>query len=106
MGQLRNAVRETVVNDAVVAGLVPVGDARCHTNPTFAFGLSFSMVHAQAVADAAGTASDPADLVKMVEQAVGADAAERFAAVSAEDADRVRIWSGEGVDPTDRRQTM
>jgi 2-polyprenyl-6-methoxyphenol hydroxylase-like FAD-dependent oxidoreductase len=107
MGQLRNTLRETVVDDAaVVTGLVPVGDARCHTNPTFAFGMSFSLMHAQALADAASTAADGAELVTSVEHTVGADAAERFATVSAEDADRVRVWSGGGVDPTDRNQTM
>jgi 2-polyprenyl-6-methoxyphenol hydroxylase-like FAD-dependent oxidoreductase len=107
MGQLRNALRETVVDDApIVTGVVPVGDARCHTNPTFAFGMSFSLMHAQALAHAADLATADADLVMRVEQAVGTDAAERFAGVSAEDADRIRIWSGEGVDPTDRTQTM
>lgn len=107
MGQLRNRVRQTVVDDdPLVTGLLPIGDARCHTNPTFAFGLSFSLAHAKAVADAADDAADDDDLVAAVERAIGADAAERFAAVSAEDADRERIWSGEGVDPTDRTQTM
>ena len=107
MGQLRNTFRHTVVDDAPVAtGIVPIGDAWCHTNPTFAYGLSFSLMHARAVAEVASGTTRSADLVASVERAVGQDARERFVAVSAEDADRVRIWSGEDVDPTDRGQTL
>lgn len=107
MGQLRNTLRDTVPNGRpAVTGVVPIGDARCHTNPTFAFGLSLSLGHAKAVAAAADTAADDADLVAMVERAVGGDAAARFAAVSAEDRDRARLWSGEPISPTSRTDTL
>jgi hypothetical protein len=106
-GQLRNTLRAACRDGTPVAtGLIPVGDARCHTNPTFAFGLSLSLTHAHAVAAAAETARGDADLVTTVERSVGPDAAERFEAVSAEDSDRVRLWSGEPIDPTDRTDTM
>ena len=58
MGQLRNTLRETCADgQPLVTGLVPIGDARCHTNPTFAFGLSLSLRHASELADAAGAAT-------------------------------------------------
>ncbi|MDT4996906.1 MAG: hypothetical protein QOD45_974, partial [Pseudonocardiales bacterium] len=38
--------------------------------------------------------------------AVSADILQRFRAVSAEDADRLRLWSGEPLDVTDRTQSM
>jgi 2-polyprenyl-6-methoxyphenol hydroxylase-like FAD-dependent oxidoreductase len=107
MGQLRNTLRETSVDGApLVTGLVPIGDARCHTNPTFAFGLSISLGHARALAAAVDSAGDETDLVSRFEQAVGADAAQRYEAVAAEDNDRVRLWSGEPINPTDRTDSM
>lgn len=107
MGQLRNTVRETVDRDAPrLTGLIPIGDARCHTNPTFAFGLSLSLSHAIALAAAIDRAGDNADLVLTFERAVGADAFARYAAVSAEDRDRIRLWSGEPITPTDRTDSM
>jgi 2-polyprenyl-6-methoxyphenol hydroxylase-like FAD-dependent oxidoreductase len=107
MGQLRNTVRRTVVDERPTAvGVVPIGDARCHTNPTFAFGASLALQQAIELAAAAGAASDSADVVRRLETAVGEDAAARFAAVAAEDADRVRLWTGEPIDPASRTDSM
>lgn len=107
MGQLRNTLRETVDHDGpLVTGLIPVGDARCHTNPTFAFGLSLSLSHATALAAAAEAGTDDTDLVRTFEDAIGGDATTRYEAVSAEDRDRVRLWFGEPINPTDRADTM
>jgi 2-polyprenyl-6-methoxyphenol hydroxylase-like FAD-dependent oxidoreductase len=107
MGQLRNTLRETTVHGApLVTGLQPIGDARCHTNPTFAYGLSLSLSQASALADAADTAADDVELATTFEQSVGADAAQRYEAVSAEDRDRVRLWSGQPINPADRSDTM
>jgi 2-polyprenyl-6-methoxyphenol hydroxylase-like FAD-dependent oxidoreductase len=107
MGQLRNRLRRTVVDDApVVTGLVPIGDARCHTNPTFAFGLSLGLHHATALGATIAAAADDTDLMLRFEASVGADAEARYEAVSAEDRDRVRLWSGEPINPTDRSESM
>jgi 2-polyprenyl-6-methoxyphenol hydroxylase-like FAD-dependent oxidoreductase len=107
MGQLRNTLRETSVHGApLVTGLVPIGDARVHTNPTFAFGLSLSLGHASALADAADAAGDDVELATAFDQSVGADAAQRYHAVSNEDRDRLRLWSGEPINPADRADTM
>jgi 2-polyprenyl-6-methoxyphenol hydroxylase-like FAD-dependent oxidoreductase len=107
MGQLRNTLREASVHGTpIVTGLVPIGDARVHTNPTFAFGLSLSFSHASALADAADAAGDDVELATTFDQSVGPDAAQRYEAVSTEDRDRLRLWSGETINPTDRTDTM
>ena len=107
MGQLRNSFRQTI-DHAVpfVTGLIPIGDARCHTNPTFAFGLSLGLSHAIALGPAIMSAVDDTELIMAFESAVGADAAARYEAVSAEDRDRIRLWSGQPINPTDRLDTM
>jgi len=107
MGQLRNTVRRIVDHDRSVApGLVPLGDALSHTNPTFAFGASLSLAQGARLADLAAAATDPSDLAVSFDAAIGADVRQRFRAVSAEDADRLRLWSGEPLDVTDRTQSM
>jgi 2-polyprenyl-6-methoxyphenol hydroxylase-like FAD-dependent oxidoreductase len=107
MGQLRNTVRHaTAAGRPVATGVVPIGDARCHTNPTFAFGASLSLAQAVGLAELAGTADDDADLVTRFEASVGPDTAARFDAVAAEDRDRVRLWSGQPINPADRRDSM
>ncbi|HZS19865.1 MAG TPA: FAD-dependent oxidoreductase [Pseudonocardiaceae bacterium] len=107
MGRLRNTLRHTVINDVpVVSGLVPLGDARSHTNPTFAFGASLALSQAVALGSTVDTATDPNDLTISFAEAVGPDATERFLAVSAEDRDRYRAWSGQPIRVTDRHDTM
>jgi hypothetical protein len=102
MGQLRNQLLDVVDDDGpLLTGLIPIGDARCHTNPTFAFGASLSLWQAVCLADLADHATDDIDLVTCFESEVGADTSARFHAVSAEDRDRARWWSGEPIDITD-----
>ena len=62
MGGLMNVDR---TGDPGVGGLAAVGDALCHTDPAFAYGLSFCLAHAQALGRAAarcsaGSSSGPA----------------------------------------------
>src|SRR3954447_20208950 len=56
MGGLMNVDR---TGDPGVRRLVAVGDALCHTDPAFAYGLSFSLAHASALGEAAGATTDP-----------------------------------------------
>jgi hypothetical protein len=103
MGALRNTLREPLSDGrARTPGLVAIGDARSHTNPSFAFGASMSLWHAAELADAARSATDVHDLALRHEERVGADTAERFRAISAEDDQRRRAWGGEPLDLTDR----
>ena len=55
MGGLMNVDR---TGDPGVSGVLAVGDALCHTDPAFAYGLSFALAHAQALARAAAEAPD------------------------------------------------
>lgn len=108
MGQLRNTLRHPVDANGqpLVTGLIPIGDARCHTNPTFAFGLSLGLRHAVSIGPALANAADDAAVITAFEDLVGDDARARFEAVSAEDRDRVRLWSGKPIDVSDRSDSM
>jgi hypothetical protein len=90
----------------VVVGIQPIGDALCHTNPTFAYGASLSIHHAFSLARVATQTEDPPDVVRSFDDAVGADAAARFDVVSAEDRDRLRHWKGEPIDVRDPTDSM
>jgi 2-polyprenyl-6-methoxyphenol hydroxylase-like FAD-dependent oxidoreductase len=95
MGGLMNVDR---TGDPGVAGVVAVGDAFCHTDPSFAYGLSFSLAHAQTLARAAAEASDADAVVERYRADAGPEARERFELVCATDAARARRWSGEPLD--------
>jgi 2-polyprenyl-6-methoxyphenol hydroxylase-like FAD-dependent oxidoreductase len=104
MGALRNTLRHPMEGDRVrTPGLVAIGDARCHTNPTFAFGASLSLWHATELAAAVSEADGPEDLQLRFEQRIGTDTAERYRAVAAEDDQRHRAWGGE-IGADDREQ--
>jgi hypothetical protein len=82
MGSLQNLHRSLVVDgEPVAVGLQPVGDALCHTNPTFAYGASLSIHHASTLAGIARRSDDPEAIAPGFDEAVGADAAARFDAV-------------------------
>jgi 2-polyprenyl-6-methoxyphenol hydroxylase-like FAD-dependent oxidoreductase len=98
MGSLQNLHRSLVVDgEPVAVGIQPVGDALCHTNPTFAYGAVLSAQHGFTLAGIAGRTEDPRARALAFDDAVGADAAARFEAVSAEDRDRLRLWRGEPI---------
>jgi hypothetical protein len=77
MGGLLNV--DCTGDDEGVSGLVAVGDSLCHTDPAFAYGLSFALAHAEALGRAAGQASDADELVERYRGDVIAEARERFA---------------------------
>ena len=96
MGGLMNVDRTGATG---VAGLIPVGDALCHTDPAFAWGLSFSLVHAQALAQAAAAAAPDAEAIGQRYSAlVAAEARERCELACATDDARARRWAGEPLD--------
>jgi 2-polyprenyl-6-methoxyphenol hydroxylase-like FAD-dependent oxidoreductase len=107
MGSLQN-LQSTLIaaGQPVATGIQPVGDALCHTNPTFAYGASLSLDHGFTLARIATETTDPGSLAVAFDEAVGADAAARFDAVSAEDRDRLRLWQGEPIDVRDPGDSM
>jgi flavin-dependent dehydrogenase len=95
MGGLMNVDR---THAPPVAGLVAVGDAFCHTDPAFAYGLSFALAHAQALGRAAAETSDSAELAERYLAAVTPEARERYVLACEMDDARTRRWGGEPLD--------
>jgi 2-polyprenyl-6-methoxyphenol hydroxylase-like FAD-dependent oxidoreductase len=93
MGGLMNVDR---TGDPGVRGLVAVGDAFCHTDPAYAYGLSFSLAHAQALARASTEGAE--DIGDRHTAAVGDEARERHRLACTTDDARSRHWSGEKLD--------
>lgn len=106
MGRLTNTVQLIHGGTTQVRGIRPIGDALSHTNPTFAFGASMSIRQAFSLGELLGDHGDPFEASEAFEAAHGPDLAARFEAVSAEDRDRRRWWSGDAIDPTDPTQSM
>jgi len=99
MGSLQNSFRRYGSDGGRgIPGLVPVGDALCHTNPMFALGLSQSLIHAFALATALAEASRLEDVPEAYHPAVESEAVERFALATECDQARGRWWRGEPVD--------
>ncbi|GAB2845169.1 FAD-dependent oxidoreductase [Lentzea nigeriaca] len=99
MGGLANIDRTA---GSGVPGLIPVGDALCHTDPAFAYGLSFALVHAQALGRASATHTTPADITEAYLADVGPEARERHTFALETDAARNAAWSGMPVDISHR----
>ena len=95
MGGLMNVER---TGDPLVSGIVAAGDAFCHTDPAFAYGLSFALAHAQALARATAEATDVDAIVERYRTDAGPEARERHALACATDAARSLRWSGEPVE--------
>src|SRR3954471_24689205 len=93
MGGLMNVDR---TGDPGVRSLVAVGDALCHTDPAYAYGVSFSLAHSQALAQASSDGVD--DIGARHRSAVGDEARERHRLACETDAARSRHWSGEQLD--------
>jgi len=92
MGGLMNVDR---TGDPGLPGVVAVGDAFCHTDPAFAYGLSFGLAHARALAVAAAEAPDRDAVVQRYRDGAGPEARERHALACATDRARSRHWKGE-----------
>jgi 2-polyprenyl-6-methoxyphenol hydroxylase-like FAD-dependent oxidoreductase len=97
MGGLMNIER---TGDPGVRGLVAVGDAFCHTDPAYAYGLSFSLAHAQALAAASDTGAD--DIGERFRAAAGDEARERHRLACETDDARTRHFAGEPLDVAHR----
>jgi 2-polyprenyl-6-methoxyphenol hydroxylase-like FAD-dependent oxidoreductase len=95
MGGLMNVDR---TGDPGVVGVVAVGDAFCHTDPAFAYGLSFALAQAQALAQAAAEAPDVEAVGESYRGEAGPEARERHALACATDAGRARRWAGDALD--------
>lgn len=95
MGGLLNV---DCTGDPGIAGLVAVGDAFCHTDPAFAYGLSFALAHAEALGRAAGDTHDIDECAERYRAEVTPEARERYVLACDTDDARSRRWKGEPLD--------
>ena len=99
MGSLQNTLRTTVEEEPLALGIFSLADAVCHTDPVLALGLSFSLIHARALAHALREhPSDLRDAALAFDAAIRPDMEERFAFSSVLDEQRRRRWTGEPMD--------
>ena len=99
MGSLQNTLRSPVDGRPPTIGLVSIGDAICHTDPVFALGLSFALVHARELVAALDAHGRDAESVALAfDASVRGQMEERFRNASAVDSLRLRRWTGEDVD--------
>jgi 2-polyprenyl-6-methoxyphenol hydroxylase-like FAD-dependent oxidoreductase len=104
MGGLQNTLRNYAPGGRPVAeGIVPVADAYCHTDPTFALGISMSIMHAVELARALATnLNSLGHIAGLYFAATFPEAAERFAMARDTNNDRSRRWQGESLDISKR----
>ena len=95
MGGLMNVDR---TGDPGVAAIAAVGDAFCHTDPAFAYGLSFALCHAEALGRAAAEGSDVDAVVERYRADAGPEARERHELACATDTARSLRWRGEPLE--------
>jgi 2-polyprenyl-6-methoxyphenol hydroxylase-like FAD-dependent oxidoreductase len=96
MAGLRNSIRHFDPSAAI--GLVPTGDAYCHTDPTLAHGLAFALVHAHELMKALRAHDDVGDAGLAYREATLPELRERYDLATALDDQRLRRWLGENVD--------
>jgi hypothetical protein len=107
MGAIRNLMRSYVTErEPVAPGVVAIGDALLHTNPTFAFGASQSLEHAVVLSEVVSAPSDPTAVALAFDERVRDVAKNRFEAVAVEDRERLRMYGGEPIDITDPRDSV
>jgi 2-polyprenyl-6-methoxyphenol hydroxylase-like FAD-dependent oxidoreductase len=101
MAGLENRLRRFVVDGRpIVRGLLPVGDAVCITDPSFARGMSLALTHAFALADVVAAARDDHDGLALAADALTTELLQPwFDDAVTQDRARTAQWSG-GVPPT------
>ena len=97
MAGLRNSIRR--FDPAWVTGFVPVGDARCHTDPVLALGLSFALIHAVELARSLREHVDDDDSLDAFALATEPAVRERYELATELDEQRHRAWTGGPVEP-------
>jgi hypothetical protein len=100
MGQLRAAWRQPVGDSGRLPArnVVSVGDAYCHTNPFYGWGVSMAFAHAFALPEALAAASDLVEAQAAYAHRTGPETIDRFRSSIGLDALHSRWWSGETVD--------
>ena len=98
MAGLHNSIRP--VESQGVRGFVAIGDARCHTDPVLALGLSLGLIHAAELARCLREHDDDGDALSAFAASTEPALRERYDLATALDDQRHRMWMGEPVEPT------
>ena len=105
MGGLLNTLCHYMGGEGPVAfGLLPIGDSLCHTNPAYALGLTFSLIHALELCEVLrkAPAGDPRSQAMEYFARITPEMDERYRLACALDAARTRMWQGQRLDFTRR----
>jgi 2-polyprenyl-6-methoxyphenol hydroxylase-like FAD-dependent oxidoreductase len=97
MAGLRNSIRR--YDPSWVTGFVPIGDARCHTDPVLAHGLSFALIHAIELARSLREHGDDVDGLDAFAMETEPAIRERYDLATELDEQRHRGWTGGAVEP-------
>ncbi len=96
MAGLHNTLVE--VDPMLRAHVVPIGDAYSHTDPSFAYGISFAMLEALELSRALQGDTDLTAALDAFKAATEPALRERYDFATAVDAARLRGWTGEPID--------
>lgn len=96
MAGLQNSVPDA--DHGAALGLLAVGDALSHTDPTLAHGIAFALVHAGELVHALREHTSLEDLARAFRTATAPALRERFELASALGAQRLEAWNGGAVD--------
>lgn len=108
MGRLRNTSRRFVSDGRPVAsGVIALGDARCHTNPRYAWGLSLALHQGFLMGDLLRDHGRDLEAVSLAfEEAVAPWTSAAFETATATDDERRRYWGGEAIDPSSPTEAL
>jgi hypothetical protein len=100
MGALQNTMRHYRADGAPCAtGLFPFSDAFCHTDPAFGLGLSFAMIHAEALVQTLKEIPTDAEAqTRSYFARIEPEARERFVMCRDLDNARNEVWKGVRLD--------
>ncbi|MEO8844830.1 MAG: NAD(P)/FAD-dependent oxidoreductase [Kofleriaceae bacterium] len=99
MGGIQNVLRERAHAPRVIA----IGDALCHTNAAYGWGMSLGMDHATALADTLDEVRSLDDVGTAYHARVDPEARARWELSTQQDRTRVRAWRGEPPARDDQR---
>jgi 2-polyprenyl-6-methoxyphenol hydroxylase-like FAD-dependent oxidoreductase len=108
MGQLRNTSRRFVSDGHPIAsGVIALGDARCHTNPRYAWGLSLALYQGFLLPDLLRRHGHDLEAVSLAfEEEVAPWTSAAFFTATSTDNERKRYWGGESIDPTSANEAL
>ena len=106
MGGLQNVLRSFLQDGRPIAPrVIPIGDALCHTNAAYGWGVSLGFDHASALATVMQDTDDPNAIALAYHARVWPEAKARWELAMQQDRARIRHWQGEAPDSGDARAT-